>query len=294
MKTLTPASLYQERPGRTPSPELAGRREQLANMVAAGTFHTEPAPHEERCGSVRMLRFGSPHRPCATVLHFHGGGFRQGCPEMIAPFASALAKHCNVDVLCPAYRLAPDHPFPAALNDGWNVIASDAHVGPLILSGDSAGAGLAASLTADATTRRIPIVGLCLLSPWLDLTVTSDCYEINAHTDTIFSCASAREAADLYLQGEAPRDPRVSPLFAPLAGFPPTFIGIGTGEVLADDARRMHAALCAIGIDATLHAVPQMEHAAVTRNLALSGAAEMFAALTRFIDAVLDLQSNAE
>jgi acetyl esterase/lipase len=154
---------------------------------------------------------------------------------------------------------------------------------PLIVSGDSAGGGLAAGLAALAAGEGRTLAGLVVLSPWLDLTVTSPSYAENARTDPLFSRAAAEEAAEAYLQGVAPSHPLASPLLGSFAGFPPTLVSIGEGEVLADDGRRLHAALRAAGVETRLCAVPDMEHVAVTRSLALPGAAETFAAVASFI-----------
>jgi monoterpene epsilon-lactone hydrolase len=280
-----PPGLPPERPGRAPPPELVARRQAVAAYGAAAS-RTDPPPEETRLGGVRSLRFGPPGRPCGTVLHLHGGGFRLGCPEMSAMFAAALADRCAVEVVCPDYRLAPEHPFPAGLAEAWAAItALQAEASaPLVLSGDSAGGGLAAALASMAATAGRAPAGLVLLSPWLDLTVSSRSYEINAATDPMFSRAAAKEAAELYLQGVSPRHPLASPLFAQVDGFPPTLISMGQEEVLADDGRRFHAALRMAGRESSLLAVPGMEHVAVTRSLDLPGAAATFAAVAEFVD----------
>jgi acetyl esterase/lipase len=154
----------------------------------------------------------------------------------------------------------------------------------LILSGDSAGGGLAASLAAQCATERGGLCGLVLLSPWLDLTVTSKSYETNAATDPLFSRASAQEAAQLYLQGVSAQHPLASPLLGSVAGFPPTFISIGEAEVLAEDGRRFYELLRAAGVLVKFHPIAGMEHVAVTRGLALPGAAETFEGVAEFID----------
>lgn len=216
----------------------------------------------------------------------HGGAFRIGCPEQIAPFALALAEASAVTVICPAYRLAAEHPFPAGLNDGWAVLRAlaedEGH--PLILSGDSAGGSLAASLAAMAHQAGIPLTGLALLSPWLDLSVTDPAYTTNAATDPLFSAEAAREAAALYLQGHGASDPLASPLLGEVSGYPPTYLSVGTGEVLAGDARRLRDRLELTGVPVTLHAVYGMEHVAVTRDRDLVGSAETFAGLVGFVE----------
>lgn len=281
---------FSERKGRSAGAELAALRRSMAEAVATGAWRTDSPPSELTIGGVRSLSFIPEAKPRALVLHLHGGGFRMGCPEMVGPFAAALAKQAQVEVVCPAYRLAPEHPFPAALNDAWHVLAAlrCRHAGPLIISGDSAGGGLAASLTVLCAAQGVPPNGLVLLSPWLDLTVTSGSYEGNAATDPLFSRTAAKSAAELYLQGVSPKDPLASPLHAALAGFPPTLISVGEGEVLVDDACRFQRALATAGAQAELSLVPGMEHVAVTRGLERAGAAVTFETIVDFIAYVRD------
>jgi acetyl esterase/lipase len=287
--TAEPPSLPPERQGRAAPDDLAERRLGMAGAVAAGMWRTDPPPETLSLGGVRALRFAAPGAARGTVLHLHGGGFRQGCPEMTGPFAAALAARCGVDVVCLAYRLAPEHPFPAGLTDARTALTAlqAAAAGPLILSGDSAGGGLAAGLAALSATDAQRPAALALLSAWLDLTVTSRFYEINAGSDPLFSRLAATEAAALYLQGASPGHPLASPLFAAGAAFPPTFVSVGEGEVLVEDSRRFAAALEAAGVAATLSVVPGMEHTAVVRGADLTGSAETFAGLAAFIDEAL-------
>lgn len=278
-----------EREGYAASDDLRERRAGMTAALAAGYWLTDPAGRQEEIGGVRCLRFASPEQPRATVLHMHGGAFRIGCPEQIGPFASALAKRCHVDVICPAYRLAPEHPFPAGLGDGWSVLKALATSGEgrIMLSGDSAGGGLAAGLAALCHEAGIKLAGLALLSPWLDLTASNPSYAENAAHDPLFSLEAAQIAAQLYLQGTPAADPLASPLRGNVSGFPPTFINVGTGEVLRDDARLMHDHLQRSGVAVCLQDVEAMEHVAVTRGLSLPGSAATLDAIAQFIERIL-------
>ncbi len=290
-----------ERRGHAPPPDLVERRAQLATGVTAGQWRTDPMPHDTFVGGaggpiggralVRALRFRPQGRVRGRVLHFHGGAFRLGCPDMEGPFAAALAARCEVEVVLPSYRLAPEHPFPSGLADAMTALLTMAREGgvgnnrmPLILSGSSAGAGLAASLAVLAAQEHIPIDGLVLLSPFLDLTLQGQSYYYNAQTDPLFSLESAANAAELYLQGSDPTHPLASPLYAPLYGLPPTLISVGSGEVLADDARRFCQQLLAYGVPAALSEIPDMEHVAVVRSPLLPGSAETFSAIASMVD----------
>lgn len=293
MTTSRFPKLPPERPGYPASPELQARRDSLTAAINAGKYQTSPLPNESVLNGVRLLRFATKDDPHTAVVHFHGGAFRLGNPEMIGPFAAALCTRCNIEVICPDYRLAPEHPWPAALYDGVKTIdalLSSGYVN-LIISGDSAGGGLAASLTALCVASGIRIAGLVLISPWLDLTLTSDCYAINAATDMLFSHQSAADAAQLYLQGVTAEHPLASPALGNVADFPPTLISVGSGEVLAGDGERFHLKLQRAGVKSLFIATAGMEHVAVTRGLQLPGAAETFEAMTKFIDESLDRSS---
>lgn len=268
------------RTGHAPPDELVPSREGLAKAVAAGAWATDPAPVEERIGGVRILRWGSAEAR-ATMLHFHGGGYRLGCPEMEGPFALRLAQRCRVEVVVPQYGLAPEQPFPNGLYDALAVLRATTGERPVFVSGGSAGGGLAAALALLAAAEGIALAGLTLHSPWLDLAVDAASYEENAALDALFSRASAESAAALYLQGHDCRDPLASPLLAEPHNFPPTLISVGTGEVLADDARSFAARL---GEKADLLLVPGMEHVAVTRAPGSTGADQVFEAVCAFIE----------
>lgn len=278
-----------ERTGTPPPPDLSERRAGLAAAVAAGYWRTEPQPAERPLGGVRCLHFAAPGKARGTVLHMHGGAFRIGAPEQMGPFAAALAAQCHVNVVCPAYRLAPEHPFPAGLRDGLAVmeeLVRRAEV-PLVLSGDSAGGGLAAGLAALAHTLGYKLAGLALLSSWLDLTVTSRSYRTNAASDPLFSAAAASEAAALYLQGHSPADALASPLLGPVEGFPPAYVNVGKGEVLVDDAISLVRKLREEQVPVIFHSVDDMEHVAVTRDRMLTGSDETFAELAGFLNDIL-------
>ncbi len=288
----TPAPLSGPLPEQTgrPAPESLLARRAGARAMAATYPEAEIHLDGGAWGQVRALRF-APCAPAAipaaaarpTVLHWHGGGFRLGSPEYAGVYARNLADACAVDVVCPEYRLAPEHPFPAALNDGMAAITALRGGGPLILAGDSAGGGVAAGLALLCARQGIPLAGLVLHSPWLDLTVSSPCFAANAASDPLFSAAAAREGAEQYLQGHSAQDPLASPVFADVAAFPPTYISVGAGEVLADDSLGLHARLAAAGRPVHLTAIAGMEHVAVMRGNALVGAEQTFAEVAAFI-----------
>lgn len=266
--------------------------------IAAGTWNAAGKPEETTLAGRRTLRFRPDRDPAARVLHLHGGGFRLGCPDVEIPFSAALVERCGVEVVVPQYRLAPEHPFPSGLVDAHAALVAlreEIGDGPLIVSGDSAGGGLAASLAVLAAAGGAPkIDALILISPWLDLTVTAGSYTANAASDPLFSRESAAVAAELYLQGEDPLHPLVSPLYAPFVEFPPTMVSVGRGEVLADDSLRFHDRLTAAGLSAQLCAIDGMDHVAVIRGMDLPGSVETFEAVTAFIDSCIGGRAPGE
>lgn len=287
-------ALPPERPGYPAPPDLAERRAQMAAGIAAGAFATKAPALETEMAGLRTLRFDAPDTPRGYMLQLHGGGFRIGRPEFEGPFSEALAARCGVTIVVPQYRLAPEGPFPAGLTDALaalEALRAEAGDAPLIVSGDSAGAGLAASIGLMAAAGKAPSIdAIVMLSPWLDLTVTAPSYASNAATDPLFGTESAQVAADLYLQGFDPHHPLASPVHcndADLAGFAPSLISVGTGEVLLDDALRFHSRLEAAGRPCRLVPIDGMEHVAVVRGFDLPGARETFAAVADFVDGIL-------
>lgn len=279
-----------ERTGTAPPPALAATRQAIAEAAAMGQWRTDPPAREVTIAGLRVLHHAPKSASRGGVIHFHGGGYRMGMPEAVAAYARSLADECAVDVYCPAYRLAPDHPFPAALNDGWAVVQAliADQPGRLVLAGDSAGGGLAAALATELAVSGTDLAGLILHSPWLDLTIKSASYGENAASDPLFSQAKASEAASQYLQhGAAPDDPLASPLFAEPTLSPPTLITVGSGEVLRDDALALHDRLSRAGRGVHLLQVDGMDHVAVTRGADQPGSAVAFAATRDFLSAVL-------
>jgi acetyl esterase/lipase len=221
----------------------------------------------------------------------HGGGYRLGRPENDTRFAERLADRCGIEVVLPAYRLAPENPFPAGFNDGWKaLVALRARIGdaPLLVGGDSAGGGLAAALAVYAAAQGAPrIDGALLFSPWVDMTISAASFTENAQSDMLFPQASAQMASDTYMQGFDLKHPLASPLFADLAGFPPAWINVGNGESLRDDSLSLHAKLTAAGVRSELLGIDGMEHVAPVRGEDLVGSAESFASVAAFVDSLI-------
>jgi acetyl esterase/lipase len=214
-------------------------------------------------GGVNSIVVGPADAPL-TVVYFHGGGYRMGSAGGWVPFAKSLSVAAAARVVLPDYRLAPEDPFPAALHDAAAVYeAMLVEVGSdgFVVAGDSAGGGLAAAVILAAMASGVaPPAAFFAISPWLDLTVRAETFQSRSESDRLFSAESARAAAELYLQGEHPDHPLVSPLFAELAIFPRSLLLAGTAEVLLDDSLSFAARLARAGVSVDLHVAAGMGH----------------------------------
>jgi acetyl esterase/lipase len=179
-----------------------------------------------------------------VVLYLHGGAFRIGSLHAYRPFVSQLAAASPFRFLVLDYRLAPEHPFPAAVHDVRDafrtLLADGTPAGRIAVLGDSAGGGLAASLLLAARDAELPQpAAAVLLSPFVDLTCSAGSFERNAATDPFVDLEMCRRAVDDYLQGHDPRDPLASPVFAKGHDLAPLLIHAADTEVLCDDAVRL-------------------------------------------------------
>jgi acetyl esterase/lipase len=199
-----------------------------------------------------------------TLLVLHGGGYVMGSAFGYRHLAGALALAADATALVPEYRLAPEHPFPAALEDAlrayqW-VLASGTDPAQLTLAGDSAGAGLVLSLVLTLRQQGLPLPGgMLMLCPGLRLTFDSDT-ELSTKGQPGVSVDQLRGFAESYLAGHPADDPLLDPLGADLSGLPPMLIQGGTGDVIVEDAHRLAEHARSHGVDARLELYPVDTH----------------------------------
>ena len=192
-----------------------------------------------------------------AVLYLHGGGYASGSVRSHRSFCARISAAASAPVLDVDYRLAPEHPYPAAVDDAlvayrW-LLGEGLAPERVVVAGDSAGGGLAAALLLAARAAGDPLpAGAVLLSPWLDLTLAGASMHLRAAEDPICSRERLAESAAWYAAGEDPACPLVSPLFGELEGLPPLLVLVGTAEVLLDDSLRFGAGADAAGVDLTL------------------------------------------
>ena len=201
-----------------------------------------------------------------TVIHFHGGGYCVGSPAEARDWAAHLSARAGCRVVLPEYRLAPEHPFPAAADDARAVVSAvlgEAASSAVVVSGDSAGGGLAlgAALawpgTAGGAAR---LAGCILLSPWLDLTADRAAIPELVRRDVVLSPAWLEACARAYAPVADRAQPMVSPLRANLGGLPPLLIQCGTDDLLAPDAGNLAARAAAAGVDVSYSRWPGLWH----------------------------------
>ncbi|MDE2076841.1 MAG: alpha/beta hydrolase [Burkholderiales bacterium] len=204
-------------------------------------------------------------QPQTTLVYFHGGGYFFCGLDTHRPVCAYLAKHGQAQVLSVDYRMAPEHVFPAAVDDAvawWEALLNQGtDPSKVVFGGDSAGGGLTLATLIAARDKGLPMpAGAFLFSPWTDLSCSGDTMKTMARADVMFDPQALPQAAAFYLAGRPANTPLASPLFADLKGLPPLMIHASEHEVLLDDSRRLHAQAQQQGVLSELHLKPRMPH----------------------------------
>lgn len=189
----------------------------------------------------------------ARLLYLHGGGYVFGSARTHSAMLAHLSKNSGLPAFLPDYRMAPEHPFPAAFDDALaSYVAMADQPGGVVIGGDSAGGGLALALLAEILRQGLPKpLGVFAFSPLTDLTFSGDSFRANAAKDAVLPAERASELAQMYLGATDPRDPRVSPLYADFTGACPIWLTAGDTEILLDDTIRMAQHLREQGVAVT-------------------------------------------
>ncbi|MGH3259356.1 MAG: alpha/beta hydrolase [Streptosporangiaceae bacterium] len=228
--------------------------------------------------------------PALTVVHFHGGGYCLGSASTVREWAAHLSARTGCRVVLPEYRLAPEHPHPAAQQDARAVmkaLSGQDQPGPVLVSGDSAGGGLALALVLSLRDegQELP-AGCILLSPWLDLGRDRRASPDLVHRDVLLSPDWLEACARAYAAPSTWADPSVSPLRAAHSGLPPLLIQATTDELLAPDAELLAASACAAGVDVTYTRWPRLWHDFVLQPGLLAAADSALAQAAWFVGQV--------
>ncbi len=232
-------------------------------------------------------------RPAAArdgqvLLYLHGGWFNWGSARAYRNFVGQVATRAGAAAFVPDYRLAPEHPFPAAVVDAQAAYRGLVESGArrVALVGDSAGGALALvllSLTRGGAVSGPAPVGGVLLSPVTDLTLAGESWSTRALADLYFTRAQATALIRAYLGGKSPSDPAASPIFGDFSGLPPIRVHVGGDEMLLDDSRRAVERAVAAGVDARLDVWEGMQHVFQNGVGALAAAAESLDAIGAFL-----------
>src|SRR5580700_3451286 len=248
-------------------PTLEERR---AAFAPAGRLHPVPDDvlvRQVTAGGVPAHWLAAPGADAGRVLLFlHGGGFELGSLCSDGELAARLGRASGMRVLFPEYRLAPEHPFPAAIDDvqavwRWLRTAQALGARSIAVAGDSAGGGLAVALLVATRDAGEPLpAAAALMSPTVDLTSSGASMTERADQDPISTPAMLRQFASDYLAGADPKTPLASPLFASLRGLPPLLVQVGTADLLLSDSERLAAAAAEAGVDVRLEVGEGLTH----------------------------------
>jgi acetyl esterase/lipase/NRPS condensation-like uncharacterized protein len=228
-----------------------------------------------------------------VILYLHGGGFTCGDLEYSTGVGSHLAVQTGTRVFCSAYRLAPEHPFPAALEDAVEsyiyLLEKGYRADHITLCGESAGGGLCYSLCLKLQEMGIPLpCGIIAISPWTDLSMSGESHVTNRDADPSMTRELLTYFADSYSNDTA--NPLVSPLFADLHHMPPSLLFVGENEILFSDAKEMHNRLIASGCKSRLIATPDRWHAYILYGLEEDQ--KDFTAMNRFLNQVMSHENK--
>jgi len=199
---------------------------------------------------------GLPSRD-GVILYLHGGAYVFGGSDTHRAMLARLSALTGLRTVLPDYRMAPEHPFPAAPEDALiaykALLARGYRPSQIVLGGDSAGGGLTLSLLYTICSAGLPRPGVVFaFSPWTDLTLSGESLKTNRQADPVLPTDRIEDMRDIYLDGASPRDPKASPLFGNFKGAPPVMISVGDTEILLDDSRRMAASLKAQDVNVRL------------------------------------------
>ena len=232
--------------------------------------------------------------PETAILYLHGGAYVLGSARAYAHFGGQIAARANAATFVAEYRLAPEHPFPAAVDDALAAYRGliEAGAGAIAIVGDSAGGGLALAMLsilndAPHDADAFAPVAVAAMSPWTDLALTGRSMKERAEADPLMTEEMLAEGARRYLDGHDARDPLASPLYASLAGFPAIALHVGLDEVLLDDARRYVERARLEKVDATVHIWEGMMHVFQSNLGKVRAADESLALIGSFIAARL-------
>ena len=219
---------------------------------------------DHTAGEVAIESVCAVESPARVILYLHGGAFFMGSPASYRNRTMRLSYRCNAEIFVPDYRLAPEHPYPAAFDDAlaaWKFVKHLRPNTPIFVAGDSAGGGLGLSLLVRLRDLGMAMPnGAFALSPWTDLTVSGTSVDGNRGKDLWFTRTHLETWAGHYAAGADRGSPYISPVFAEISGLPPFLLLVGQDELLLDDSLRVRDAAASAGTDVRVHIGKGMQH----------------------------------
>lgn len=290
---------FKRRPTRSEDEMVAFLRARLESQRLVREWLTPEANVQQvSAGEVRGEWVRASARQQATIYYLHGGGYVACSPATHRSFTVRLSERAAARVFALDYRLAPEHRFPAAVEDAvagyrW-LLAQGIAPQEIVIGGDSAGGGLTVATLVALREANVPLpcAAFCL-SPWTDLAATGASLDTNSDDDPMFYGATVRRAAPIYLGQAAPDDPLASPLYADLRGLPPLLIYVSDTEVLLDDARRLAERAQQGGVKVDLRVWEDLPHVwPIFVALRLPEAREAVEEIAQFIHAAVTTASG--
>jgi len=230
--------------------------------------------------------------PRHVVLYFHGGVYVIGDAFLAADLASQVGRRTQAKVISVDYRLAPEHPYPAAVDDALAayeaLLQSGVDASNIVFAGESAGGGLAVATLINARDHGLPLPAAAfVMSPMTDLTLAGKTMETRRDADPLFTRELLQKRVNDYTAGQDAALPLMSPIFADLAGLPPLIIQAGTNELLLDDAVRLAGQAAAANVEVTLEITPGVPHVFQAYSAILDEAAAALDRAGQFLSAHL-------
>lgn len=273
----------------TPDLSIAQQRRRLEYLQRLTPSMTATRRQDIQIAGIPAWQLTPTNPRPGRLLYLHGGGYVMCSPQSHGGMVSHIAKTTALTTVLINYRLAPEHPFPAGLNDALSVYKALIETGePVFIAGDSAGGGMALALMQNIREQGLQTPeALLLLSPWTDLTCSGDSLESRAHRDKFLTPDWIRQIAGCYATQDQLTNPLVSPLYADFKHFPPVLIQVGTDEILYDDSSRLYDNMKEAGVTATLSEYPGMWHVFQTHAGYMPESQLALREMTDFIDALV-------
>jgi epsilon-lactone hydrolase len=279
--------------------ELVAQRGIFQEMMTAAPLPGDVETSSATVGGVPVVQISIREAPASgVILYFHGGAYAIGTAALAAGLASDIARRAGSRVVSVDYRLAPEHPYPAGIEDAVaayrGLLDSGVSAADIVFAGESAGGGIVAATLVALTSTDLPQPAAAyVISPWVDLTLTGASLELKAPVDPALTPAGLRLRSREYLGTHDPSLGAISPVFADLTGLPPLLIQVGGNEILLDDSTRLAARAAASDVHVTLEVTPGVPHVFPAFAGLLDEADEALDSAARFIRTYLSSRPRA-